>query len=174
MELLAIAVFLGIVEWRLAFLLCLATAILQDPLRKLTPDQPVFFIGFVSVVFAAAFIGALVRGVPMSPYEVFGGDPQIARPMWILLLLIMLGAFNSYARFGNPVIPLIGLLTYLLPLPAIVFAYQLVVREGSAPVYQFMTAYVICICCANNSLFGIRGLQLAGVWSGWGQSDNVR
>ena len=74
--LLAIPVFLAIIEWRLAFVLCLATAILQDPLRKLTPDQPVFFIGFVCVVFSAAFIGALVRGVPMSPYKVFGGSPQ--------------------------------------------------------------------------------------------------
>ena len=164
--LLAIPVFLAIIEWRLAFLLCLATAILQDPLRKLTPDQPVFFIGFVGIVFAAAFIGALVRGVSMSPYKVFGGYPRLARPMWILLLLIILEAFNSYARFGNPVISLIGLLTYLLPLPAIVFAYQLVVREGSTPVYQFMTAYVVCTVLALTTVY----LEYAGYdWPVFGQ-----
>ena len=77
--LLAIPVFLAIVEWRLAFILCLATAILQDPLRKLTPGQPVFFIGFVGIVFAAAFIGALVRGVSMSPYKVSEGYPRYTR-----------------------------------------------------------------------------------------------
>ena len=166
LALLAILVFLAIIEWRLAFLLCLATAILQDPLRKLTPDQPVLFIGFVGVVFAAAFIGALVRGVPMSPYKTFGGYPQIARPIWILLLLIILQAFNSYARFGNPVISLIGLLTYLLPLPAIVFAYQLVVREGLTPVYQFMTAYVVCTMLALTTVY----LEYAGYdWPVFGQ-----
>src|SRR5262245_36867585 len=106
--LLAIPVFLAIIDWRLAFLLCLATAILQDPLRKLTPDQPVLFIGFVCIVFAAAFIGALVRRVPMSPYKMLAGCPQLARPMRILLLLIILAAFNSYVRFGNPAISMIG------------------------------------------------------------------
>ena len=74
--LLAVPVFWAFAEWRFGLLLCLATAILQDPLRKLTPDQPVFFIGFVGIVFAAAFIGALVRGVSMSPYKVFGGNPR--------------------------------------------------------------------------------------------------
>ena len=59
--LLAVCVFWAFADWRLGLLLCLATAILQDPLRKLTPDQPVYFVGFVGVVFAAAFIGALVQ-----------------------------------------------------------------------------------------------------------------
>ena len=164
--LLAIPVFLAILEWRLAFLLCLITAILQDPLRKLTPDQPVFFIGFVGIVFAAAFMGALVRGVSMSPYKVFGDNPRLARPMWILLLLIILEALNSYARFGNPVISLIGLLTYLLPLPAIVFAYQVVVREGLTPVYQFMKAYVVCTGLALTTVY----LEYAGYdWPVFGQ-----
>ena len=40
----AVPFFLAFTEWRLGLLLCLATAILQDPLRKLTPDQPVLFI----------------------------------------------------------------------------------------------------------------------------------
>ena len=153
-------------NWRFGIPLCLATAILQDPLRKLTPDQPVYFVGFVGVVFAAAFIGALVSGVSMSPSRVFGGNPRLAKPMWILLLLIILGAFNSYIRFGNPAISLIGLLTYLLPLPAIVFAYQLVVREGPAPVYQFLKAYVVCTGLALTTVY----LEYAGYdWRVFGQ-----
>ena len=102
----------------------------------------------------------------MSPYKVFGGYPRLARPMWILLLLIILEAFNSYARFGNPVISLIGLLTYLLPLPAIVFAYQLVVREGVTPIYQFMKAYVVCTGLALTTVY----LEYAGYdWPVFGQ-----
>jgi hypothetical protein len=50
-SLLAVPAFWAFAEWRLGLLLCLATAIVQDPLRKLTPDQPVLFIGFVAVVF---------------------------------------------------------------------------------------------------------------------------
>ena len=47
-SLLAVPVFWAIAQWRLGLLLCLATAILQDPLRKLTPDQPVLFVVFVA------------------------------------------------------------------------------------------------------------------------------
>ena len=116
-SLLAIPVFWAFAEWRLGLLLCLATAILQDPLRKLTPDQPVFFVGFVGVVFGAACLGAWARGIPLTPNSIFRRYRQLAMPFSLLLLLIIVQAFNSYLRFGNPMIPLIGLLTYLLPFP---------------------------------------------------------
>ena len=79
------------------------------------------------------FSGGLASGVPFTPTSIFGGNRRIAVPMWLLLLLIILEAFNSFIRFGNPTISLIGLLTYLMPLPSIVFAYQLVLRGGRGP-----------------------------------------
>ena len=173
-SLLAVPAFWAFAEWRLGLLLCLATAILQDPLRKLTPDQPVIFVVFVGVVFGAACLGAWAQGVPLTPSSIFGRDRRIAVPMWLLLLLIILEAFNSYFHFGNPMITLIGLLTYLLPLPSIVFAYQLVRRGGEARIHQFMTAYLLLHhACANNSLFGICGLRLAGVWAGRRQPSDI-
>ena len=142
-SLLAVAAFLAFAEWRLGLLLCLATAILQDPLRKLTPDQPVIFVVFVGVVFGAACLGAYAQGVPFTPSSVFGRDRRLATTMWLLIALIILEAFNSILRFGNPMITFTGLLTYLLPLPAIAFAYQLAVRGGEARIYQFVTAYLV-------------------------------
>ena len=63
-------------------------------------------------------------------------------------------------------ISLIGLLTYLLPLPSIIFAYQLVVRDGSAPVHQFMRAYVVCTVLALTTVY----LEYAGYdWRVFGQ-----
>ena len=61
-SLLAVAAFWAFAEWRFGLLLCLATAILQDPLRKLTPDQPVIFVVLAGVVFGAACLGALAAG----------------------------------------------------------------------------------------------------------------
>jgi hypothetical protein len=164
--LLAVACFWAFAEWRFGMILCLATAILQDPLRKLTPDQPVVFVVFAGVVFGAACLGAWAQGVPFTPSSIFGRDRKIAVPMWLLLLLIILEAFNSYARFGSPMIPLIGLLTYLLPLPSIIFAYQLVHRGGEATIYQFMTAYLLCTTLALTTVY----LEYAGFdWSVFGQ-----
>ena len=165
-SLLAVPVFWAFAEWRLGLLLCLATAILQDPLRKLTPDQPVIFVVFAGVVFGAACLGAWAQGVPFNPGSIFGRDRRIAVPMWLLLLLIIFEAFNSYSHFGNPMITLIGLLTYLLPLPSIIFAYQLVRRGGEARIYQFMTAYVLLTVLALATVY----LEYAGYdWPVFGQ-----
>jgi hypothetical protein len=156
--LLAIPVFWAFAEWRLGMLLCLVTGILQDPLRKLTPDQPVIFVVLVGVVFGAAYLGSFAQGVSLAPSSIFGSDRRITTPMWLLLLLIIFEAFNSYAHFGNPMITLIGLLTYLLPLPSIVFAYQLVRYGGEARIHQFITGYLLCTMLVLTTVY----LEYAG------------
>src|SRR5262245_25908931 len=135
-------------EWRLALLLCLVTAILQDPLRKLTPDQPVFFVGFVGAVFGAACIGAWARRIPLGPSTLFERSRQLYGPFVLLLLLVIMQAVHSYVRFENLLLPLIGLLTYLLPLPAIALAYQMGFREGDTRITQFMKWYVVVMIVA--------------------------
>ena len=74
-------------------------------------------------------------------------------PFSLLLLLIIVQAFNSYLRFGNPMIPLIGLLTYVLPFLSIVFAYQLVFRQGEFRINQFMKWYIVCIMLALTTVY---------------------
>jgi hypothetical protein len=171
-SLLAIPVFAAFVKWRWGLLLCVATAILQDPIRKITPNQPVFFIAFVGVVFAAACLGAVVKGVPLTPGSVVGRYRRVAMPMTVLLLLIILQAFNSFVRFENPMITAIGLLTYLLPLPSFVFAYQLVVRGGENRIRQFILAYLVLTGLALTTVY----LEYAGYdWSVLGQvGGNLR
>ncbi len=165
-SLLAVAVLGAVAQWRLALLLCLATAILQDPFRKLTPNQPVFFVGFVAVVFGAACLGAWARGISLNPYRMFGWRRQLAMPFAFLLLLIVVEAFNSYLRFDNPFLPLIGLLTYLLPFPSIAFAYQLASRQGEFRVYQFMKWYIVCISLVLTTVY----LEYSGYhWAVLGQ-----
>ena len=152
-SLLAVPVIWALVEWRLALLLCLATAILQDPLRKLTPDQPVLFVTFVGVVFGAACLGAWARGNRLNLKSVTGRDRRLAICISILLLLIIVQAFNSYLRFDNLSVPLIGLATYLLPIPSIALAYQLVLRQGKFRINQFMKWYIVCITLALTTVF---------------------
>jgi hypothetical protein len=151
--LLAFAILWALAEWRLALLLCLATAILQDPLRKLTPDQPVFFVVFVGVVFGAACLGAWARGNPLGLKRVIERDRRLVISCSILLLLIIVQAFHSYLRFDNLSITLIGLATYLLPIPSIALAYQLVLRQGEFRITQFVKWYIVCITLALTTVY---------------------
>jgi hypothetical protein len=152
-SLLAVPVLWAFAEWRLGLILCLGTAILQDPLRKLTPGQPVLFVTFVGVVFAGMCLGVLARGISLNPNKIFKRDSRLAKSFQLLLLLIFLEAFNSYLRFGNPMITLTGLLTYLLPFPSIVCAYQLIVREGTFRINQFIKWYIVCISLALTTVY---------------------
>jgi hypothetical protein len=165
-SLFAILAFLAFAEWRSAPVWCLIAALLQDPLRKLTPDQPVFFVGLVGIVFGAACLGAWAQGVPFTPGSMFARDRKIAATMYLLLLLIVLEALNSFLQFHNPMITSIGLLSYLLPLPSMIFAYQLVVRGGEVRIHQFIMAYLYCTMLALTTIY----LEYTGYdWAIFGQ-----
>jgi hypothetical protein len=168
-SLLVIPVVWAFAKWRLGLLLCLATAILQDPLRKLTPDQPVLFVVFVGVVFGSACLGALARGVPLNLHSMFRRSRQLVMPFSLLALVIVAQAFNSYVRFSNPMITLTGLLTYVLPLFSTAFAYQLACRRGEFRVHQFLTWYIGCIAVVLTTVY----LEFAGYdWPVLGQVGN--
>ena len=152
-SLLVLLAFWAIAEWRIGLLLCLVMAILQDPLRKITPNQPVFYVVFVGIVFAGMCFGALARGVPLNPNIIFKRYRHIAGPLSLYMPLLILQAVNSYLRFGNPMISLTGLLTYVLPLVSIVCAYQLVFRQGEFRINQFIKWYVICIALVLTTVY---------------------
>ena len=66
------------------------------------------------------------------------------------------------------------MLTYLLPLPSIVFAYQLVRRGGEARIYQFMTAYLAVTVLALTTVYlEYMGYDVVSVWAGWRQSSDI-
>jgi hypothetical protein len=161
-SLLGLSVALAIAEWRLGLLLCIVTAILQDPLRKLTPGQPIFYVVFVGVVFAGMCLGALARGVPLSPNMIFKRYRHFVTAFSLFLALIIMEACNSYVRFENPVMTGLGLLTYVLPLVSIVCAYQLVYRQGELRISQFLKWYVVCTALALTTVY----LEFSGYnWS---------
>ena len=164
--LLAIPTLWAFAEWRYAMTLCVVTALLQDPLRKLTPDQPVLFVGFVAAVFGAACLGAMSRGVSLGLGNIRRIDPGMTRPILLMLILIMVEALNSLQNFGNLMLPAIGLVTYLLPLPAILFGYQLACHAGAASILRFMSTYLFCFTLALTTVY----LEYAGFdWGILGQ-----
>ena len=164
--LLAIPVFFAFAEWRLGLLLCTCDCHSAGSPEKAYTGPTRFICRVCGNGLCGGLPGGLVRGVPLTPNSIFGSYRQVTVPMWLLLLLIILQAFNSFIRFGNPMITLIGLLTYLLPLPSIVFAYQLVLRGGEARIHQFMKGYLLCIMLALTTVY----LEYAGYdWPVLGQ-----
>ncbi|MBK8742603.1 MAG: hypothetical protein IPM02_25320 [Betaproteobacteria bacterium] len=130
--LLLIPIVAAFVDWRSGLVLCVLTALLQDPMRKLTPGQPVYFVVFTGVVFAAAWLSALMARVRLTPNSIQNWREYVGVPFVLFILLALAQAVHSYIRTGNPMVPAIGMLSYFAPIPAVVLAYQFAIRRGLA------------------------------------------
>src|SRR5205814_4891358 len=60
---------------------------------------------------------------------------------------------HSYVRYGNPIVPAIGLLAYISPIPAVVFAYQFAVRHGLSGIRHWMWFYVVAAVVFLSGIF---------------------
>lgn len=156
-------------KWRWGFALCVLMTILQGPLRKLSPDQPVYFVIFVGVVFLATLIGAMAAKVPLLPRSISGWRHNVGTPFYLFLCLVVIQAINSLVTLGSPVITGIGLLSYLAPIPAVVLAYQFALRQGVVGIRRWMRFYVIVATVAITTVY----LEYLGVnWTILGQIGN--
>lgn len=151
--LVAIAAMLALTHWRWGLFLCVLTGLLQDPLRKLAPNEPLYFVVLVGVVFGAAWVGALLSNVRLGPGAMAGWRRHMGTPFALFVALVVVQAFQSYVRFGSLQMTGIGLMVWLAPVLAIVLAYQFAVRQDLVGLRSWLVFY----CTAA-------GIALAGVY----------
>lgn len=139
--LLGLAVLAAITDWRLGLLLTLLTGVLQDPMRKLVDGEPVYFVLFSGIVFSASVAGAVFAGVPLSLRQIDGWRRYLSTPVSLFILLLAFQALNAFARFGNPLVPALGIVNYGGPLLAVMFAYRWSLNQGTPEVRRFLRLY---------------------------------
>lgn len=156
--LLALAALVAVTDWRKGMVLCVLTGILQDPARKLIPEQPVYFIVLVGVVFGATWLGALLKNVGLKPGVIQGWRENMGLPFGSFVALVLAQALHSSVNYGNPMVTGIGLMVWLAPIPAVVLAYQFALRGSLPGLRRWMVFYC---ACAMLSLTGVY-LQYVG------------
>lgn len=131
-------------DWRKGLPICILTALLQDPMRKLAPDQPVYFVLFAGIVFAAAWAGAYFSRIRLGPAVIPDWGRYLRRPFALFVAVIVLQGVHSLVRWGSPPMTGIGLLSYMLPVPAVMLAYQFAARGGGlADARRLMLFYLM-------------------------------
>ena len=140
--LIMVAGLLTMLDWRKGLLMCVLVGIAQDPLRKLAPNQPVYYVVLVGVIFAIAWIRAALMRVPLGPSVIQGWKQNLKVPFSLFGALVFAQALHSFARYGSAVMAGIGLLVWLAPIPAVVLAYQYAVRRGVLGVRRWMQLYI--------------------------------
>lgn len=143
-ELVFLLIFIGLVvcffDARLGMYVTLVSGFLQDPLRKILPDEPVYLTGLVVVFAAATFVGGKVRGVIPGFRAVEGWRANLGLPVEVFILLVALQSAATLVYTGSLILAGIGLLVYLAPLPGLLMAHGF--ASDFKRVETFLWAYV--------------------------------
>lgn len=97
---------------------------LQDPVRKLINGEPVFMSVAVGVIVVCAMLRLMVanRAMITEPFQRW--NTSLYAPVQIYLLLLAVQFLHALIRYGQPIIPLLGMIFYTAPLVAISIAYS--------------------------------------------------
>jgi hypothetical protein len=158
LALVMVAAAMALLDWRRGLAICVLIGIAQDPLRKLAPGQPIYYVVLVGVIFAAAWMRAALTRVPLTPSAIHGWRENLMTPFSVFMFLVAAQAVHSFARYDSARMAGIGLLVWLAPIPAVMLAYQYAMRRGIMGVRRWMLLYVIV---AAVSLSGVY-LEYAG------------
>jgi hypothetical protein len=160
---LLVAAFLGfavtLANWRLVFMAVVVVGFLQDPLRKIVPGEPVFFVVLCTATMSLALLGAMMKYGVVSIEPIVAGDRATRRVLWMVIGVVAVQAVLSWLRYGSPMIAAIGLLSYLSPIPAIWLAYHYM--RSLADMRRFLALYVAGVVVVTSGIY----LSRAGVES---------
>lgn len=139
--LLPLGIFLGEGKWRDALLYSVVIGFLQDPLRKITPDQPPFYVGLVLFGIFATASALYARIGRVNLVQLFNGNRQLVSAIELFLSLIVLQTMNSIFNLGSIFHTFIGVGFFLAPLTALWVGYQFALHPSA--VNRFVLIYVI-------------------------------
>lgn len=144
--------------WRALVLLVIPVGFYQEPLRKSIMGQPVTVQLAAVAVFALALVAVTTRfGLPsLTPLS---GQSRYSRKLLLtFILVICLQSIHALARFGTLMVPMIGLLSYLLPIPALWVAYKFVRRPDD--IRRFLVLYVsVAVILTSGVIANYQGIH---------------
>lgn len=135
-----LALVLAAQNWRHAFLMVVVAGFAQDAIRKMTPGEPVIIVMLSSLMMGVALLVAMSRVGMFTLRPLTQGNRTTHLVMVLFIGLVLLQAVMAYVRYKHPVIPAIGLIAYLGPIPAVWLAYRFL--RSDADLVTFIRVYV--------------------------------
>lgn len=139
--------------WRAGIFICIAVGFLQDPIRKLVPNEPVYYSVMIVVFVAATLLGVYRSGIRFTFAPIHSWNKVLRLPLNLFIGLVVIQSLMAYFKTNSPIIAGIGLMAYLMPMPAILLGYQFGKNEKN--IINFARVYLII------SLVMISGVYLS-------------
>ena len=142
-----LAFWICLLDWRKGIFVCILVGFLQDPIRKIVPGQPVYFVVLVGIFVAATIIGAKMNRVPLKMLPLHRWYGVLRTPLRLFAVIVTIQAGVTLARFSSPTLAGIGFLTYFAPIPALLLSYYY--ARNLQTIEKFLRFYVysaIAVC----------------------------
>jgi hypothetical protein len=133
---------------------CLLFGFLQDPVRKMTPNQPVALTMLVGVFVAVTYFGAKMQGRLLPLRAIHEWDTSLKKPLALFIFIVLMQCVVAFANTYSFILPFIGLIAYLTPLPAGMLAYSY--AANGHDISKFLRFYVV-----------VATLMVSGIYLSW-------
>ena len=148
-----LAAILIMLDWRKGLMMVILMGIAQDPLRKLAAGQSIVYVLLAAGLFGVTWARAGMARIPLGPSSIQGWRENFKVPFTVFTILVCLQAAQSLARYDSLLMPAIGMLVWLSPIPAVVFGYQFAVRRGLPAVKSLMVLYIVVALIALSGVY---------------------
>ena len=163
---LGLCCFFSIQRWWRGIWLCVAVGFMQDPIRKLISGEPVYLVMLSAAIFAAIIAGLLLQQYRFKLTSIPGWQGSVSWALVSLLSLVIFQLFVAYFNSHSLLIVALGLLTYFVPILAILAGFYFACKVGERGIVQFMVYYVaLCILFTSGIYLEYLGLD----WSALGE-----
>lgn len=115
----ALVVVITMNNWRYGLLSIIAIGVLQDVLRKLTPEVPPYYIVWSMAIFGIVAVIALSRNALGGVRDLWMGDNTLRIAFYLYFFIVSVQCLHSLIRWGSPIVPLFGAIFYLGPVVAL-------------------------------------------------------
>lgn len=143
--LVVVCCFISLVRWQSGIWAVLLVGFLQDPLRKMAPNQPPYMITMAAVVFIVIIFSLFIKKYSFRPATIPGWRNGVAQGLSAFFILLVFQLLNGYINSGSVVIVGLGVLGYVAPLFAIFVGYYFGSHYAGQNIYRFFRIY--CIGC---------------------------
>lgn len=142
---------LAVGDWRKGLLAILVLGVLQDVFRKLTPGVPAYYLLWTTAMFGVVFVAAYARGAVRGLRPLYLRDARLKTAWSMFFLLVLAQVVHALARWGNPQVPVLGLLFYLGPVAALLLG--IAYARSERRIKTFLTAYVLIMAPAALTVY---------------------
>ena len=146
-------------DWRRGLYFIPIAGFAQDVLRKLSPEQSLYYTVLVVAVMLMVVLRMLLDRYPFWPDQVVGWRGRLTTPLAAFVIVVFLQTLHTLAGTGSLFLPVLGLLTYLLPVAALMLGYFFARDRGEHGIEGFLALYCAVAVAALSGIY----LEYAGV-----------